>query len=33
MAWASEGFDHRFTRRGDEIVVTTADTAAVEARA
>lgn len=33
MAWASEGFDHRFTRHGDEIVVTSANAPAMEARA
>ena len=33
MAWASEGFDHRFTRRGDEIVVTSVAAPAPEARA
>ena len=22
MDWASEGFDHTFTRRGDEVIVT-----------
>jgi hypothetical protein len=27
MDWASEGFDHRFTVEGDEVVITSAEAA------